>query len=59
MTALPGWTLETLHADHAQALREERVLYDSRTDHQRLRVFENPTFAMLSAGLLSPRTTMG
>lgn len=44
MTRLPGWTVETLHADHAQALREERVLYDSRTDHQRLRVFENPTF---------------
>ncbi len=44
MTDLPGWTVEKLHADHAQALREDRVLYDSETAHQRLRVFENPTF---------------
>jgi len=41
---MKGWTIERLHADHAQALREERVLYDSETTHQRLRVFENPTF---------------
>jgi len=41
---MKGWTIERLHADHAQALREDRVLYDSETDHQRLRVFENPTF---------------
>src|SRR5690606_35540642 len=41
---MKGWTVEQLHRDHAQALREERVLYDSETGHQRLRVFENPTF---------------
>jgi spermidine synthase len=41
---LPGWTLETLYPDHAQALREDRVLYDSETEHQRLRVFENGRF---------------
>ena len=39
-----GWTVEKLHDHHAQALRESRVLYDSETDHQRLRVFENGTF---------------
>ncbi|WP_102110112.1 polyamine aminopropyltransferase [Oceaniglobus roseus] len=47
MPKLPGWTLEALHADHAQALRESSVLYDSQTDHQRLRVFENPTFGRI------------
>jgi len=44
MTDMTGWSVERLHDDHAQALREERVLYDSATAHQRLRVFENPTF---------------
>lgn len=38
------WSVERLHADHAQALRIETEFYDSATDHQRLRVFENPTF---------------
>ncbi|MGR3570757.1 polyamine aminopropyltransferase [Brevirhabdus sp.] len=41
---LSGWSVERLHDDHAQALREDAVLYDSETDHQRLRVIENPTF---------------
>ncbi|MFO7853909.1 MAG: polyamine aminopropyltransferase [Paracoccaceae bacterium] len=45
--ALPGWTVETLHEDHAQALREAVVLYDSETEHQRLRVFRNPTFGRI------------
>lgn len=44
MTDMTGWSVERLHADHAQALREARVLYDNETDHQRLRVLENPTF---------------
>ena len=44
MTDMTGWSVERLHDDHAQALREEQVHYDSKTDHQRLRVFENPTF---------------
>jgi spermidine synthase len=38
------WSTERLHPDHAQALRVDRLLYDSQTDHQRLRVFENGTF---------------
>jgi len=44
MTDMTGWVVETLHAEYAQALREDRVLYDSETAHQRLRVFENARF---------------
>lgn len=47
MAQMDGWSVETLHGDVAQALREERVLYDSETDHQRIRVFENPTFGRI------------
>ena len=35
---------ETLHPDYAQSLRVDKMLYDSKTDHQRLKVFENGTF---------------
>ncbi len=38
------WVRESLHPDYAQSLRVERMLYDSETDHQRLKVFENGTF---------------
>ncbi len=38
------WMQERLHKDYAQALRVGRVLYDSATDHQRLRLFENDRF---------------
>ena len=38
------WIREPLHDGWAQSLRAERVLYDNRTDHQRLRVFENRVF---------------
>jgi spermidine synthase len=41
---MTGWMCERLHAAHAQALRVDRVLYDSATEHQRLRLFENETF---------------
>ncbi len=44
---ITGWTVETLHEDHAQALRETALLYDSETDHQRIRVFRNPTFGRI------------
>ncbi|PZX19928.1 spermidine synthase [Palleronia aestuarii] len=44
MTDMTGWSVERLHEDHAQALRVTSVLYDSETEHQRLRVIENPTF---------------
>lgn len=38
------WIEETLHADFRTALKADRVLYDSATDHQRLVLFENATF---------------
>jgi spermidine synthase len=41
---MPGWTVETLHDDFRQCLKEGAVLYDSETKHQRLRVIENATF---------------
>lgn len=44
---MPGWTVETLHDDFRQCLREGKVLYDSETDHQRLRVIENATFGRI------------
>lgn len=44
MSDMPGWTVEPLYPDYAQALQETRVLYDSQTEHQRLRVFENDRF---------------
>ncbi|WOI56812.1 polyamine aminopropyltransferase [Palleronia sp. LCG004] len=44
MREMDGWSVERLHAHHSQALRVERVLYDSETEHQRLRVIENGTF---------------
>ncbi|MBL3608563.1 polyamine aminopropyltransferase [Rhodovulum sulfidophilum] len=43
-TPIPGWTLERLHKGYGQALQETEVFYDSQTDHQRLRVFDNPRF---------------
>ncbi|MEM7723975.1 MAG: polyamine aminopropyltransferase [Pseudomonadota bacterium] len=44
---LSDWNIERLHADHAQGLRVAVEHYDSDTDHQRLRVFENPTFGRI------------
>ncbi len=41
---IPGWTVESLYPDRAQAFRETRVLYDSQTAHQRLRLFETPRY---------------
>ncbi|MGY6411360.1 MAG: polyamine aminopropyltransferase [Alkalilacustris sp.] len=41
---MADWMQERLHRDYAQALRVERVLYDSESDHQRLRLFENGRF---------------
>jgi spermidine synthase len=38
------WSVETLHPHFRQALSIDRLLYDSRTDHQRIKVFENATF---------------
>ena len=41
---MSGWFDETLHDAYRQGLREGRLLYDSETAHQRLRLFENPIF---------------
>jgi len=41
---MSDWVRERLHADYAQSLRVGEMLYDSRTGHQRLKVFENGTF---------------
>ncbi len=41
---IPGWSVESLYDDRGLMLREDRVLYDSQTEHQRLRVFENSRF---------------
>ena len=41
---MSGWAVETLHAHYRQCLEIGRMLYDSETAHQRIRVFENPRF---------------
>ncbi|WP_104017371.1 polyamine aminopropyltransferase [Roseovarius nitratireducens] len=41
---MSDWTRENLHPDYAQSLRVDEMLYDSKTDHQRLKVFTNGTF---------------
>ena len=41
MSEVPGWSVEALHDGYGQMLREDRVFYDNKTSHQRLRVFEN------------------
>jgi spermidine synthase len=44
MASDPIWSDETLYPDYRQSLRVDRMLYDSRTAHQRLRLFENARF---------------
>lgn len=41
---MTDWVRESLHPDYAQSLRVDEMLYDSETDHQRLKVFQNGTF---------------
>lgn len=41
---MTDWSTETLHANYAQSLKIGTLIYDSETEHQRLRVFENGTF---------------
>ncbi len=41
---MSDWIRESLHPDYAQSLRVDEMLYDSETDHQRLKVFQNGTF---------------
>lgn len=39
-----AWMRENLHIGYAQSLQVENVLYDSQTNHQRIKLFENPKF---------------
>lgn len=41
---MTDWIREPLHDAWAQSLRVDKVLYDSETEHQRIRVFENAIF---------------
>ncbi len=41
---MSDWSTEKLHPDYAQSLRISEMLYDSETEHQRLKVFQNDTF---------------
>jgi spermidine synthase len=38
------WAHESLYPTYRQSLRVDRLLYDSATEHQRIRVFENARF---------------
>ena len=38
---MSNWIREPLYPEYGQSLRVDTLLYDSETDHQRLRVFEN------------------
>ncbi|MCI5101740.1 polyamine aminopropyltransferase [Phaeobacter italicus] len=41
------WVTEGLHAHYAQRLRVDEMLYDSNTEHQRLKVFQNGQFGRI------------
>ncbi len=41
---MTGWMEEVLHPDFRLKLKVDKVLYDSKTDHQRLVLFENESF---------------
>ena len=41
---MTDWIREPLHDAWAQSLRVGKLFYDSETDHQRIRVFENAAF---------------
>ncbi|UWQ30699.1 polyamine aminopropyltransferase [Leisingera sp. M523] len=43
----PEWVTESLHAHYAQALRVDEMLYDSNSEHQRLKVFQNGQFGRI------------
>ncbi|MBW4983375.1 polyamine aminopropyltransferase [Mameliella sp. CS4] len=47
MTDSPEWMRETLHPHYSQSFTVDKLLYDSETDHQRLRVFQNGTFGRM------------
>ncbi|MFY0310754.1 polyamine aminopropyltransferase [Leisingera sp. D0M16] len=41
------WVTEGLHTHYAQRLRVDEMLYDSNTEHQRLKVFQNGQFGRI------------
>ncbi len=41
------WITERLHDHYAQSLRVDEMLYDSKTEHQRLKVFQHGTFGRI------------
>ena len=41
---MSDWIREPLHDYYGQSLRVSEMLYDSKTEHQRLKVFQNGTF---------------
>ena len=41
---MSDWSEEILHRDFRIKLKVDRVLFDSETEHQRLKLFENATF---------------
>ncbi|WP_424943215.1 polyamine aminopropyltransferase [Aliiroseovarius crassostreae] len=47
MSDQDNWVTEKLHDHYAQALRIDEMLYDSKTEHQRLKVFQNGTFGRI------------
>lgn len=46
---MTDWLEETLHSDFRIRLRVDKVIYDSKTEHQRLVLFENQTFGRVLA----------
>ncbi|MDA5095684.1 polyamine aminopropyltransferase [Aliiroseovarius sp. KMU-50] len=47
MSDQENWLTEKLHDHYAQSLRTDEMLYDSKTKHQRLKVFQNGTFGRI------------
>ncbi|WP_293573507.1 polyamine aminopropyltransferase [Phaeobacter sp.] len=46
-TKSTNWITESLHQHYAQRLRVDEMLYDSNTEHQRLKVFQNGQFGRI------------
>ena len=44
---MTNWMREPLHKHYAQSLSVDNLLYDSETDHQRIKVFENGSFGRI------------
>ncbi len=46
---MSGWLEETLHRDFRIGLKIDRLIYDKKTDHQHLVLFENDMFGLVMA----------